>query len=258
MIKLLRYEIQRKWKLSLGLLGMFAIIYFGFLIKFNHDIQAAVAGMNLQSFDMDVVISAFGFRIIFFIILASGLFFAGIISAINNLRLEVKQPSRDLYFSIPMTAYTKVGSKVIVSVVEVALAGIIGFASVIFALEFLTKLDIWPLVFKAFKELPADLLLYGFLGNLVEGIMMLLVVYLSFAIFRSFFSQMRFGGIITLVIYVILNYFIIKLFGTVIMQLDNSTFTDTTMWLLLGGFTLFTAGLFLLIGFLFEKRVSFD
>lgn len=39
MIRLFKYEFQRKWKMSLGLLALYFVIYFGFLIKFNAEIR---------------------------------------------------------------------------------------------------------------------------------------------------------------------------------------------------------------------------
>lgn len=212
----------------------------------------------MQNFDLDILISEFGFRIIFFIILGSGLLFASIIGAVNNLRLEAKQSSRDLYFSIPMTAYAKIGSKVIVSLVEVFAASVIAFVSVIKAFEFLTKLSIWQSVMDAIFNVPFDMMVYFVIGNVLQAAMMILVVYLSFAIFRAFFSQVKFGGFITIVIYVILNYLLIKFVGELLTNIEETSFTDLTRWLWLAAYAAFVTGLFALVGFLFEKRVSFD
>lgn len=258
MIRLLKYELQRKWKMSVGILGLYFLVYFGFLLKFNGEIKETIGSMNMMSFDLDLLISAYGFRIIFFIMLGSGLVFASIIGAVNNLRIEAKESSRDLYFSVPMTAYTKIGSKVIVSMVEIFAAGIIGFVSVIKAFEFLTKFDIWDDVMKAITSLPFDMLMFVIISQILEVAMMILVVYLSFAIFRTFFSQVKFGGIITFIIYVFLNYLLIRFVGELLTSIEETTITDMTIWLMLFGYGLFVTAIFGLVGFLFEKRVSFD
>lgn len=258
MIKLLNYELQRKWKTSLGVLGLYFIIYFGFLLKYNKEIRSVMDNMNMANFDLDILINTFGLKIIFFIILASGLLFASVIGAVNNLRVEAKQSSRDLYFSIPMTAYTKIGSKVIVSLIEVFVAGIIGFVSVIKAFEFLTKFDIMKGIIDGIFSAPADVLTYVFIANLLQTTLMILTVYLSFAIFRSFFSQAKFGGLITVGIYLGLNYLLVRLFGEVMINLEDAVATTFTRWLSLGIFGLFVTVIFILIGYLFEKRVSFD
>ncbi|MBN2794036.1 MAG: hypothetical protein JXR88_01420 [Clostridia bacterium] len=258
MIRLFNYEIQRKWKTSLGILGLYFLIYFGFLLKWNKEIRSVMDNMNMSNFDMDLLIQTFGFKIIFFIILASGLFFASIIGAVNNLRLEAKQSSRDLYFSIPMTAYTKIGSKVIVSLVEVFAASFIGFVSVIKAFEFLTKFDIMKGIIDSIFAMPTDALIYMIIGNVLQSTLMILMVYLSFAIFRSFFSQAKLGWLITIGIYIGLNYLMIRFLSSILMTVGDAVKTSLSMWGLLAGFALFVGAIFFIVGFLFEKRVSFD
>ena len=39
---------------------------------------------------------------------------------------------------------------------------------------------------------------------------------------------------------------------------DETTLEGFALWMMLAGFTAVTASIYLLIGFLFEKRVSFD
>ncbi|MBI9013487.1 MAG: hypothetical protein JEZ08_14740 [Clostridiales bacterium] len=244
MIKLLKYEFQRKWKVTFGLLIAYFIVYFGFLIKFKSEGTYSI--------------ESFGFQLIFFILLGSALSFGSIVGAVNSLRLEAKQSTRDLYFSIPMSAYAKIGSKVMVSVAEVFTAGFIAIYTAVKAIEHLTGVTLWKPAIKEILSQPMDQLIFAIIGNLVYAVLMILVVYLSFAIFRSFFSQVKFGGIITIVIYIFLNYLLVK-GGTAFFEtVDETSLEGLALWMMLAGFTAFTASVYLLIGFLFEKRVSFD
>ena len=244
MIKLFKYEFQRKWKVSIGLLLAYFLVYFGFLIKFK-----AEGSYSIETF---------GFQLIFFILLGSALSFGSIVGAVNNLRLEAKQSTRDLYFSIPMSAYAKIGSKVIVSVVEVFTAGFIAIYTAVKAIEHLTGVTLWKTAIKEILSQPMDQLIFAVVANIVYAVLMILIVYLSFAIFRSFFSQIKFGGIITIVIYIILNYLLVK-GGTVFFgNVEETALEGFALWMMLAGFTAFTTCIYLLIGFLFEKRVSFD
>jgi hypothetical protein len=244
MLKLLSFEIQKKWKMTLGVLLAYFVIYFGFYLKFKSD-----GILNLEEF---------GLQLLFFVLLGSALFFASVVGAVNNLRLEVKNSTRDLYFSIPMSSYSKIGSKVTVSLVEVFAAGIIASISATKAIESLTKTNLLSKFFEEVFNQPTDVLIYFASTQLVQSILTLLIVYLSFAIFRSFFSQIKFGAIITIVIYVGLNYGLGKIVGLFFSGLTEIGSTDLSAWLALGSFALFTVFIFLVVGYLFQNRVSFD
>jgi hypothetical protein len=241
MIRLLKFEIQKKWKMSLGALLGYFLIYFGFLFKFRND--------GLVSFEQ------MPFRLVFFILLASGLFFLAGIAAINSLRVEAKQSSRDLYFSLPLSAYTKIGSKVIVATVEATAAAVIGTLTCLRALEYLTGFAVMKQVFEGIKEVAFVDLVASFYFQLVLGILMLLIIYLSFAIFRSFFSQVRFGGMITMVIYVLLMYLNIRY---VFPLMSFTEFSLSSEWFKLLLLTSYTGIVFTTVGYLFEKRANFD
>lgn len=244
MIRLLKYEMQRKWKMSLGCLAGYFLVYFGFLLKFKSDGAVSIEEFPLQ--------------LIFFILLGAALSFGAVIGAVNNLRLEAKESTRDLYFSIPMSAYTKIGSKVIVSVVEILTASFVSLFTAVKAIESLTGVTLWHTAIKEIMSQPFDELMFAIIGNVIYAVLMIVVVYLSFAIFRSFFSQIKFGGLITIIIYVILNYILIRGVMSLFSAVDETLLSGGMLWLLLAGFAAFTSAVFLLVGFLFEKRVSFD
>lgn len=237
MIKLLKFELFKKWKMSLGVLVGYFLIYGVALMKFKSEGLMSIEQMPLQ--------------LVFFIILASALGFAAFVGAINILRVEVKQSSRDLYFSIPLTAYTKIGSKLIFSLIEMSVASVIGFYTCVKALESLTGFAVLKELLKTWSDVPLQEMILFFFSQLVASALILLIIYLSFAIFRSFFSQVRFGGFITVIIYVALMYVHIRYIFPVI-DIDNGSLVNA------GILTAYTAFIFGLVGFLFEKKVSFD
>lgn len=237
MIKLLKFEILKKWKMSLGVLVGYFLVYIGALMKFK-----AEGLVNIEQMP---------FKLVFFIILASALSFTAFVAAINILRVEVKQSSRDLYFSIPKTAYAKIGSKLIIAMFEMFAASAIGFYTCVKAMETLTGFAVLKEIMKVWAEVPTQDMVLLVFSQIVASALILLIIYLSFAIFRSFFSQVRFGGFITVIIYVVLMYVHIRYIFPVL-EVDNGNLVNV------GILTAYTAFIFGLVGFLFEKRVSFD
>lgn len=114
--------------MSLGVLAAYFLLYFGFYLKFKSD-----GIFNLEEF---------GLQLLFFVLLGSALFFGAMVGAVNNLRLEAKNSTRDLYFSVPISAYSKIGSKVIVSLLEVFGAALIASISATKAIESLTRTNL--------------------------------------------------------------------------------------------------------------------
>lgn len=244
MFKLLKFEVQKKWKLSLGALAAYFIVYFGFYTKFK--------------LEGDFTLDSLGMKLVFFVLLATALFVFSMISAVNNLRLEAKHRTRDLYFSVPISAYKKIGAKVIVSFVEIVTASLIALTTPILAIEGLAKTDEISKFFLQIFDMPTGVLIFAILISLVEMIMSLLIIYLSFAVFRSFFSQVKFGGLITVVIYIVLSIVIGQIGSMAFAGMSTLSQTDVAMWVSLGLYSLMTAVVFVIIGYLFEHRVSFD
>lgn len=241
MIRLLKFEFLKKWKMSLGVLIGYFIIYFAALMKFK----------SSGTYELETM----GFGLVFFIVLSSGLFFAAGISAINSLRVEVKNSSRDLYFSLPLTAYTKVGSKLIVATVECLLASVIGVVATMKAFQSLTGVNVLQTFINEIKQLTLMENIFSVYLIVIGGLMLLLIIYLSFAIMRSFFSQVKFGGFVTVIIYVGLMYLCVK-YAFPHMSIQPGPIENSIPSVLM--MTGFTGLLFFLVGFLFEHKASFD
>ncbi|MCH4890546.1 hypothetical protein EZV73_23395 [Acidaminobacter sp. JC074] len=237
MIKLLKYEVIKKWKVSLSVLFAFFLTYFLALTKFKADGMMSFEEMPL--------------RVLFFILLSGALCLLPFIGAINSMRLEVKNKTRDLYFALPLTAYKKIGSKVIIAALEMTVAYGVAVMTCFQAIESLTGFQLMNYFndgSNSFSQVLVSLYM-----QLVAYLLIVLIIYLSFAILRTFFSQIRFGGMITAVIYVVLMYLHIRYVFPFI-SLDNTS----QDWLQAGLLTIYTGLIFALVGYLFEKRVSFE
>ncbi len=249
MLKLLKFEMQRTWKTMLYTILGFLAINFALVLKFKSD-----GGYNIDEMPFQVVI---------FIIIASAFAFAAVIAAINNLRIEVKKPSRDLYFSLPLSAYSKIGAKVIFSMTQLISSAVIATFVCLKSIEAITSMNLLKLFFDGLKELNPDEMFYAVSGSILFYLSALLVIYLSFAIFRSFFSQVKFGGFITVLIYIALNYIIFRLSAIGINSLENLAITDSSYYfyeniLPMSILVVSNIVLFVLTAFLFENKVSFD
>lgn len=249
MLRLLKYELKRKGKVMLAAVFGYLLINIAFLMKFKGDGNYSIEDMP--------------FQVVFFIILASGLWVISIIGSVNNLRLETKRSTRDLYFSLPLSSYTKIGSKVILSLFEMLSAGTIAAVTCMKSIEYLTGFNVLKAFIIELQTAEASILVFVAISLVFSIAAELLTVYLSFAIFRSFFSQIRFGGAITIGIYIGLNYVISKfVFLGVTFGYDEGMlsrggyFSENVVPALI---TVTVASvLFVITSLLFEKRVSFD
>lgn len=236
MIRLLKFEIKKKWKFSLAVLIGYLLINLATWFKFKDT--------------SDVI-----FATALFFLLAGCFVAAAFVGSINNLRIEAKKPSRDLYFSLPLSAYTKIGSKVIVSFVEVTIASIVGTVVAGHFIGLISGQGILSEIARVFNTASLEELLLAFSVQILMGLSTLLIIYLSFAIYRSFFSQVKFGGLVTVVIYLVLMYLIGQyVFPHFVVDVTSMA----KAWINVGKAAVFSAFLFMATGFLFEHKASFD
>ncbi len=239
MINLLKYEFKKKYK-------VYAVILIAFIIL-NVFFKLTQEALNFVDLSESVV--SFAVTIIF----SFSLTILAMVSVINNLRLEVKNPTRNLYFSLPISTYKKLGSKMIVAIFEISAAIIIGgltsygffnnmvgdFRGLINE-EVLTK-DILPKVIE------------GFVSSLSFSILMLLIVYFSIVFYRAFLSQVKFGKVISFVLYfgilfLTLRYPIVYL---------RESFNENS-YLYSGSLAIISIILFFIVGYLLDKKTNFD
>ncbi len=255
MLRLIGFEIQRKWKMTMMALGAyFILMYIASLYVKKEIVEMGFQVLGGQSPDLPEVT-----MLIFF--MGFGLIVVSVIDAVNNMRLELKRTSRDLYFSIPISSFQMLGAKLFVSVVEVLVALSLGLLSIFYALE---KIIGYKFIGEMFDGIFEYFVNFSYLATEIalSVSLLILLVYVTFAIYRSFFSQFRFGGIITLVIYVIIMYLYFKYIGQYIELNFSNESTSTNLWVL-GIWPLIASitsnvVLFGLTGYMLERRVNFD
>ncbi|MCK8060145.1 MULTISPECIES: hypothetical protein [unclassified Fusibacter] len=245
MLKLLVFELQKKWKVLLGAFGLY-------------ELANLILAVYLTSSGR---IKTSDEYIAFIFLLATCFWFAAIVDCINNLRLEAKRSTRDLYFSLPYSGFTKIGSKLILSTVVMTLASGIAAVTTLFTTE---KLLNEPVFTEALKFMQMNLgnTSYILIASIFQIIFFIAMVYLSFAIYRAFFSQLKFGGFITFMIYLAINYLYFKLVGGLEVTGNDTTFMTMSLWktewleLAVVGLSIMAS--YGITGYLFEKKANFD
>lgn len=249
MYKLLKFEIKRKWKLIIYSVMGYLLVNFAFLYKFKTD--------------TDFTVSELPFRIVFFIILGSSFAAGSFIGAVNNLRLEIKNPTRDLYFSLPVSSYAVIGSKILLSTVELIFAVIISTLVTLKSVETLTGIELLNTLMIQIKNAELSFLIPALIQSLTTVVTMILTIYLSFAIYRGYFSQGKFGGAITVIIYVCINYvlanyvFVSIRYSMANGKLEMGHYFSNNLVPVMINLTVAVL-MYLITSILFAKRVSFD
>ncbi len=249
MLKLLKFEVLKKRKAVIMSILAYLVVNFALVMKFKTDGPVSLDG-------------ELAFPLVILIVVASGFLLLAFIGAINNLRVETKNSSRDLYFSLPMSSYTKIAVKTIVSTIEILGAFLIAVIVYFQSFKILTGMNLLKTFLDGIDTAQMSNLFSSSIISVLYVIISVLLVYLAFAIFRSFFSQIKFGELFTILIYVLINYLMIRYvfvhigFSQIIKNAQESIEPNVLMSLLsiLG----VTGVLFIIVGYLFENKVSFD
>jgi len=246
MLKLIGFEIQRKWKpaiisTAIYLVAMFLTVFY------------------IQS--KDLVAQSNGAAIILPLLLGSAFWFYVLIDGINNLRLEAKRSSRDLYFSLPFSGYAKIGSKLLISTLLTLMSGAIIVLTSLVSIGNLINENILREVLKLVSQEMSNTIYISlfFIANVTFFFAMF---YLAFGIYRAFFSQFKHGGIITVAIYLFVNYIYSKIVSWIPISTTQNVMMDINLWqtlsLQLVLVTVSALITFALSGYLFDQRVNFD
>lgn len=251
MLKLIQFEIQRKWKAHLLALGLYEIANLLLVLK----IQSLNPGMTSMQNGM----------VAFVFLLGMVLPIVSFFDAVNSLRIEAKQSTRDLYFALPYSGYEKIGSKLLVSGISMMLAigtyVITGLASVEFLSQEPILRELSDILVKQFSDLSFMVLM-----TFVSYTLFIAMIYLSFGLFRSFFSQLKAGGFITFVLFIAVTFLYNRYVGPLaeFAPHQNVILVTDSLNLWKSGANVFAiqsvslAGIYALTGYLFENRVNFD
>lgn len=249
MLKLTLFEIKRRWKLFAAVLCFYELANLALLFKLK---SLMPLGMNMDNE-----------LIAFVVILAAAPIVLAFVDAVNGLRLEAKQSTRDLYFALPNTGFSKIGSKLFVSFVSMTLAGLTSIITVLGTMQYLTGEFAISETIKAISENFADVsFVVSYMA--VSYTLFIGMIYLSFALFRSFFSQMKFGGVITFALFLGVSYVFEKLGQPFARFNIEQSFIPGTISLWSHGgmsFALQCISLVIVYGLtslLFEYKASFD
>ncbi len=255
MLRLLIFELQRKWKPALATVAAYLVLNYVLFLKLNDVISKSTNLLETATSGDLPEIAMF----VFF--LGFGVVVLALIDAVNNMRLELKKSTRDLYFSIPIGSFQVLGAKLIVSVIGIIASSVLSVLTIFYTVE---KLVNYNFLEQIFSGIRTNLVNFSYMATEItlSISVIILLIYVTFAIYRSFFSQFKFGGIITIVIYALINYLYFRYLGQYI-ELDLETYGELgNLWV--EGVWPFVAlvvsntVLFGFTGYLLERRVNFD
>lgn len=249
MLKLTLFELQRRWKLFAAVLFFYELANLALVFKLK---SLMPLGMSMDS-------ELIGFVVL----LATAPVVLAFIDALNSLRLEAKQSTRDLYFALPNTAFSKIGSKLFISFATMVMASIISVVTVLATMQILTGEFVISDALKGIVENFSDVsFVLSYMG--VSYTLLIGMIYLSFALFRSFFSQIKFGGMITFALFVGVSYVFEKI-GQPFARLnfeEHFISDGLNLWasggLSFGIQCLSLVAVYVLASLLFEHKASFD
>lgn len=249
MLKLTLFEIQRRWKLFSAVLFFYELANLILVFKLK---SLMPLGMNMDSELMAFVI-----------ILATAPMVLAFVDAMNSLRLEAKQSTRDLYFALPNTGFSKIGSKLLIAFVSMSLAGFTSIVTVLATFQYLTGEFAISEALKAVSENFMDVsFVLSYMA--VSYTLFIGMIFLSFALFRSFFSQIKFGGVVTFALFLAVSYVFEKIGQPFARFNFEQNFIPGSMSLWTHGGVSFglqclsLVVVYVLTSLLFEYKASFD
>jgi len=249
MLKLTLFEIKRRWKLFAAVLFFYELANLALIFKLK---SLMPLGMNMDNE-----------LIVFVVILAMAPIVLAFVDAMNSLRLEAKQSTRDLYFALPNNGFSKIGSKLLIASVTMTLAASLSIVTILATFQVLSGEFVIAEAINGLKENFRDV---SFVLSYITISYALLIgmIYLSFGLFRSFFSQIKFGGVITFALFLGVSYVFEKIgqpfarFG-----FEESFIPGTISLWTHGGLSfaiqcLSLVVVYVLTSLLFEYKASFD
>ncbi len=246
MLKLTTFEIQQRWQtlaVSLGLYQLANIIIFWY-IQSKGLLEKSDGAILVTVFMLGGVIVCFS-----------------LLESVNALRLETKRATRDLYFSLPFSGYKKIGSKLLISILSIAIISVIAAATTLITIEAISQEGMIKALTEFISENMSQFLFICTIG-LIQMLSFIATIYLALGIHRSFFSQFRFGGAITFAIYLGLNFAYVKVFGNFMVFNSEDVSTGLSVWQAywpqLATISAISLGAYGISGYLFDKRANFD
>jgi len=222
MLKLMKYEIIKKYRellIALSLFGILEVITLVLLLKKN---EYTAGGVGLYS-----VIGV----ILFIFIL------------VDNIKMytgDLKNKSGYMLFLTPNSGYKILGSKLIIAFLENVVGFIIYFFVGIINLDIVLRImeeqglvDLLNSMNINIEYTGADIASVFVIGIvfLCGWVVFILSIYLSATIYKSLLSNVKHGGLITFVIFLLVNKIlevIYKLFGKITMSVNYFDNIDIT------------------------------
>jgi len=210
MLKLMKYELikQRTSKVIIGaILAVLEIVFLGSLFLGKEEIMAIAAGM--------------------LVFLASITFVIVGLEEIITYYHDLRDKSGYMLFMTPYNVYTIMGSKILTGFLSIAAAaivfGVVGFADVTLVFAKYGELQTFFSSMKDFVsinwqvDIDAALVISSIVQTVFSWVGMVTSAFLAITLCMTIFSGMRVKGLISFVIYCVLNV----AFDVVVVQIAN-------------------------------------
>ncbi|WP_017754344.1 hypothetical protein [Calidifontibacillus oryziterrae] len=219
MINYMKYEIRGTYKYILGVLALVLILMTGIFAYISRATGESLAG-NL--------FIALSVMVLFATALVTFLFIVG------SFRKELYEDRGYLTFSLPLTGYKIVGSKLIVALLWFTILGlVIGIYNLVMAYSFFPVEVPLAEIFSMFlQQVSWAEIVFVVLTSVFGGVNLLVLIYFSMALSKVTFRNKRIGGfwfIIFLILSGILAFGQFGLSDLFPYYLDLNTFSIGTM-----------------------------
>ncbi|KEH93207.1 membrane protein [Clostridium botulinum C/D str. BKT12695] len=180
--RLIKYELKGNYKIFFGIFA-FAILINGLLLtRLGHWSDPSIIGL------MSLVSTAMFITVLIFVE--------------KSFSNEIYQDRGYLTFTLPVSGYKVLASKILVGVLWLIISGVISFISFKYLIKELSGQDLMKLVMEHVDL--KQLILIGIVYVIVSLVMLLLMMYLSIALTRVAYKSKKMSGFIGCVVFILL------------------------------------------------------
>lgn len=245
MIKLLKYEFFKKWRIYGVVLALFIILD-----------TVLISNQMADKINKEDV---FGL----YVLMVFGMFLLVFIDNIEIFRKDLFNNTGYLFYGIPKNGYEVLGSKILFIIGEWIIAGSVALLVGIINTKILLSIKIGYDIEMFIKHSGIGNISFAVIQSLIMFLVLILNIYLAISIFKSWLSNVKYGRIGSFAIFILINYIEGKLYGLlepVVASNDLMIKNTVNLWASLYPHLILTTlsaiGLFVITGYLLENKVN--
>ncbi len=248
MFKLMKYEIRKQAVSKVIILSITALLQLLFLVGVGTDNDDLTGlGVGWLIFFSFCAIVYLGFEVI------------------NTYSKDLKEKQSYMLFLTPHSPYTILGAKLISAFFQLVIAVLIFFMLLVFntsvvlsKYEIVSEIvEIISMILKEFEVIEVDYLILGIVlaSAIVKWLVFVVTAMCAITLSTTFLANNKLKGILSFVLFLIINGAITYISGMMFTFSINMTFEQANLLQIIVGFV-FTAILYFITGFMLDKKVS--